>query len=192
MRFASIRSMDISNGEGVGVALFVQGCHFHCYSCFNQETWDFNGGKEWTEDIKNKFMKLIDHPYITRVSFLGGEPLANENVEMVIKIIEEIRSKYSDKKIWLYTGYTLENIKQTLDSYTKIPDYLPLCLEPIPVDAIYDIKRWKTVKLCDVLVDGQFIDSEKDMNLRFKGSSNQRIIDVQESLKHNKVVLYYN
>ena len=192
MRFASIRSMDISNGEGVGVALFVQGCHFHCYSCFNQETWNFNGGKEWTEDIKNKFMKLIDHPYITRVSFLGGEPLADENVKTVFKIIEEIRSEYSNKKIWLYTGYTFDNVLQELNKYTEIPDHLTYCLEPIPVDAIYDILRWKAVKLCDVLVDGQFIDSQKDMNLRFKGSSNQRVINVQESLKQNKVVLYYD
>ena len=79
MNYASIREMDISNGESIGVALFVQGCHFHCKNCFNSETWDFNDGKEWTEDIKNKFLKLIDKPYINRISILGGEPLADEN-----------------------------------------------------------------------------------------------------------------
>ena len=177
MRYASIRSMDISNGEGVGVSLFVQGCHFHCYSCFNQETWDFNGGKEWTENIKNKFMKLIDHPYISRISFLGGEPLADENVKTVFKIIEEIRSMYPDKKIWLYTGYVWEYIFRGTSSF-------------ISKDSATNFKRRETIKLCDVVVDGQFINSQKDMNLRFKGSSNQRVIDVQESLGEHKIILY--
>lgn len=177
MRYASIRSMDISNGEGVGVSLFVQGCHFHCYSCFNQETWDFNGGKEWTENIKNKFMKLIDQPYISRISFLGGEPLADENVKTVFKIIEEIRSTYPDKKIWLYTGYVWEYIFRRTSSF-------------ISKDSATNFKRRETIKLCDVVVDGQFINSQKDMNLRFKGSSNQRVIDVQESLGEHKIILY--
>ena len=177
MRYASIRSMDISNGEGVGAALFVQGCHFHCYSCFNQETWDFDGGKEWTEDIQNQFIKLIDHQYISRISFLGGEPLADENVKTVFKIIEEIRSTYPDKKIWLYTGYVWEYIFRGTSSF-------------ISKDSATNFKRRETIKLCDVVVDGQFIDSQKDMNLRFKGSSNQRVIDVQESIGEHKIILY--
>lgn len=86
--------MDISNGEGVGVALFVQGCHFHCYNCFNFETWDFNGGKRWTDEVKNKFLDLINKPYIKRVSILGGEPLANENVESILNLVKEIRKRY--------------------------------------------------------------------------------------------------
>ena len=105
MRYASIRSMDISNGEGVGVSLFVQGCDRHCFNCFNSETWDFNGGKEWTEETKNKFIKLIDRPYINRISILGGEPLAERNIDEVLSLIKEIRISYPEKYIWLYTGY---------------------------------------------------------------------------------------
>ena len=101
MRYSQIRSLDISNGEGVGVALFIQGCNLRCKNCFNSETWDFNGGKEWTEEVKNKFMELINKPYITRVSILGGEPLAYKNVNDVLNIVNEIRISYPDKKIWL-------------------------------------------------------------------------------------------
>ena len=99
MNYASIREMDISNGEGVGVALFVQGCHLHCYNCFNSETWDFNGGKEWNEDIKKKFLKLIDKPYINRISILGGEPLADENLEAVLDLVVTIRKLYRKENI---------------------------------------------------------------------------------------------
>ena len=99
MRYASIRELDISNGEGVGVALFVQGCHFHCYNCFNSETWDFNGGKEWTPEVKEKFLELIDRPYIKRVSILGGEPLADENLDGVLDLVTEINKRYNFQKV---------------------------------------------------------------------------------------------
>ena len=172
MRYASIRSMDISNGEGVGVSLFVQGCHFHCYSCFNQETWDFNGGKEWNDKIENQFIELINKPYIQRISFLGGECLAEQNIRDILHLTKKIRFIYPNKKIWLYTGYTWEYIFR---------------------DGAYglnNIWRKEVIKLCDVVVDGQFIDSQKDMNLRFKGSSNQRVIDVQKSLEQNNIILH--
>ena len=177
MKYNKIRKMDISNGPGVRVSIFMQGCAFHCENCFNKETWDFNGGKEWTEDTKNKFIELINHPYISRVSFLGGEPLADENVGTVFKIIEEIRSIYPDKKIWLYTGYVWEYIFRGTSSY-------------ISKDSATNFKRRETIKLCNIVVDGQFINSQKNMNLRFKGSSNQRVIDVQKSLEQNKVILH--
>ena len=97
MRYAQIRSMDVSNGEGVGVSLFVQGCTFHCKNCFNSETWDFNGGKEWTEETKEKLIGLIARPYIKRVSILGGEPLAKQNLDDVLKLIKEIRISFPKK-----------------------------------------------------------------------------------------------
>ena len=111
MRFASMRNLDISNGEGVGVSLFVQGCDRHCFNCFNPDTWNFNGGKEWTEEAKNKFIKLIDRPYINRISVLGGEPLAEQNLDEILSLIKEIRISYPEKTIWLYTGYKFEQIK---------------------------------------------------------------------------------
>ena len=98
MRYASIRTMDVSDGEGVGCSLFVQGCHFHCKNCFNQSTWDFDGGKEWSKATKEKFLELVKRPYITRVSILGGEPLADENIEDVSELISQIPL---NKKVWL-------------------------------------------------------------------------------------------
>lgn len=110
MNYAQMRSMDISNGEGIGVSLFVQGCDFHCKNCFNSETWDFLKGQEWNEKTKNQFLKLVEKPFIQRVSILGGEPLHPENVQNVLKIVDEIRVSYPIKNIWLYTGYTWEQI----------------------------------------------------------------------------------
>lgn len=193
MRYAAIRKFDVTNGPGNGVSLFVQGCHFHCYQCFNPETWDFNGGKEWTEDIENKFIELVKRPYITRVSILGGEPLADENVADVSELVSRIKTE-TNKKIWLYTGYTWEYLikenrlmqNYTLDSF---------------VDSDNERQYWKylqrhsIISLIDVLVDGQFIDELKDMNLPFRGSSNQRLIDVKKTIDYwykgeNKIIEY--
>lgn len=179
MRYAQIRSMDISNGEGVGVSLFVQGCPFHCKNCFNSDTWDFNGGKEWTEEIKDKFMELINRPYIKRVSFLGGECLAEQNLDEVLKLVQEIRISFPEKTVWLYTGYKFEDLINGIH---------------YPLDSEWEDKvlRQSIVKLCDVLVDGEYIDAQKDLSLKFKGSKNQRVIDVKQSLAQNKIVLYCN
>lgn len=184
MRYAQIRSMDISNGEGVGVSLFIQGCPFHCKNCFNSETWDFNGGKEWTEKTKNKFMELIDRPYIKRVSFLGGECLADQNLDEVLKLVKQIRISFPEKTIWLYTGFEWDQI---MDIKVIQPIFSCKDLE----NKIQNIlKRQEIIKQCDVLVDGEYIDEQKDLTLKFRGSKNQRIIDVKQSLAQNKVVLY--
>lgn len=177
MRYAQIRSMDISNGEGVGVSLFVQGCPFHCKNCFNSDTWDFNGGKEWTEEIKDRFMKLIDRPYIKRISFLGGECLAEQNLDEVLKLVQKIRISFSDKTIWLYTGY----------SYSEIFRGQSSCLSQ---EGLNNFKRREIIKLCDVVVDGEYIDEQKDLTLKWRGSKNQHVIDVKQSLAQNKMVLY--
>lgn len=144
-----MRSMDISNGAFVGVSLFVQGCHFHCKNCFNEETWDFKGGHEWTQESKNKFLELMNKPYIKRVSILGGEPLADENVEDVVDLMKTVKEKYPDKDIWVYSGYTMETIKKR-----KLNDVL---------------------KYADVIVDGRYIEELRDITLKFRGSINQRI-----------------
>lgn len=184
MRYAQIRSMDISNGEGVGVSLFVQGCPFHCKNCFNSETWDFNGGKEWTEKTKNKFMKLIDRPYIKRVSFLGGECLAEQNLDEVLKLVQEIRISFPAKTIWLYTGFCWNNIMCSFAGLQA--DYVVLDKKDIEAWE----KRKKIISNVDILVDGEYIDEQKDLSLRFRGSKNQRVIDVKQSLAQNKIVLY--
>ena len=168
MRYASMRSMDISNGEGVGVSLFVQGCHFHCKNCFNQDTWDFSGGKEWSREIEDEFMKLVNRPYIKRVSLLGGEPLADENVLDIMRLINRIKTECPDKKIWCYTGYTWEQIFPIVNPYLNLTQA--------------EITRQNAVKSCDILVDGRFVEEEKDLSLEFRGSGNQKIIDVKERM----------
>ena len=194
IRYASIREMDISNGEGVGVALFVQGCPFnpHCYNCFNPDTWDFNSGKEWTPEIKDKFLELIDRPYIKRVSILGGEPLADENLDDIFDLISEIKRRFSDTKtIWLYTGYTLKlsklNYIDTTDNYKTKQDYNFYTTEQNK-NIMSNFLRSEIIEKVDVVVDGRYIDSQRDISLKWRGSSNQRVISVQESLKQGKVI----
>lgn len=211
MRYASIRNLDISNGANIGVALFVQGCdrNPHCKNCFNSETWDFNGGKKWTEKTKNKFMELIDRPYIKRISILGGEPLAEQNLDDVLSLIKKIREKYPisqnpnsenigksrvledknskeirisypEKTIWLYTGYKMSEIVKQ-EQYEKVSE----------ISNVWS-KRWDIIQLVNVLVDGEYIDEQKDLTLRWRGSKNQNVIDVKQSLTQNKIVLYCN
>lgn len=187
IRYASIRSIDISNGEGVGISIFVQGCCFHCHNCFNPETWDFNGGKEWTEEVKNKFLELANRTYIKRISILGGEPLAEENVDDVLDLVNEIRLSTPNKSIWLYSGYTWESIMQYEPIDTDDFDYI----EESYIDIQFE-KRKKILSNCNVFIDGKFIDSQKDIKLCWRGSSNQRVISVKESLEHNKIILYCN
>lgn len=157
MRYSKIHKLDVSNGSGIGVALFVQGCHFHCKNCFNKETWDFDGGKEWTSKIERKFLDLMDRPYITRVTMLGGEPLADENIDDVMYLLYKIRDRFGDsKKIWIYTGYTFEEIQNGYSNKS--------------------CERKNVLLLADVLVDGQYLDELRDLSLAFRGSKNQRIL----------------
>ena len=185
MRFASMRNLDISNGEGVGVSLFVQGCDRHCFNCFNPDTWDFNCGKEWTEETKNKFIKLIDRPYINRISVLGGEPLAEQNLDEVLSLIKEIRISFPKKTIWLYTGFEWNSLMAKICQPT-FPD------EKFEHDRNIHMKRQKIISNVDVLIDGEYIDEQRDITLKWRGSSNQRVIDVKKSLTQNKIVLYCN
>lgn len=171
MRYADYYDCDICNGKSVGMSLFVSGCPFHCRGCFNPETWDFNYGKDWTPEIEDKFLELVGRDYIKRVSFLGGSPLCNENVGDVARIIQRIRKLYPEKQIWVYTGYTWEEI---------------FGIE----DTIYSKARHFVLNYVDVLVDGPFEDNRKDLTLAFRGSNNQRIIDVKKSLEKNEIVLY--
>ena len=164
MRYNKIRKMDISNGEGVRASLFVQGCSFHCKNCFNQETWDFNGGKEFTTAEIQKIIELVNKDYIAGLSILGGEPLHNNNVDEVFHIVTTFKEKFPNKNIWLWTGFKFE-------------------------DAIKDSKRKSILCNIDVLIDGQFEEDKKDLTLKWRGSSNQRVIDCKKSLAENKIIL---
>ena len=171
MRYSKIREMDVSNGEGLGVSLFVQGCHFHCRGCFNPETWDFSGGKEWTNEIKNKFLELAGRSYINRISILGGEPLCDENVTGVLLLVKELKTKYPNKNIWLYTGYNFDEIIKR--GNTNEQNYWK--------------KRFEAVLNVDMVVDGQFQIENQDLyneKIVFAGSTNQRIINIQDVMKN--------
>jgi len=163
MRYNKIRKMDISNGEGVRVSIFMQGCAFHCENCFNPDTWDFEGGKELTDDVINHVLELCDKSHITGLSILGGEPMHPKNIEGTIKLCKAFKDKFKDKTIWCWTGYLFDNIVNK-----EVLNYI------------------------DVLIDGQFKQDLFDSNLKWRGSSNQRVIDVKKSLKNDKIVLYDN
>ena len=162
MRYSLIRDMDISNGVGIACSIFFQGCRHHCKGCFNKETWDFNGGKEFTKEVQDKFIELCNKPFIDCVSILGGEPLQQDDTIGFYKFTENLKIKVR-KPIYLWTGYTWEEIMQSRELTKKI-----LCV--------------------DYLIDGKFEEDKKDLNLKLRGSSNQRIIDVIASLESGNIV----
>ena len=161
MKYAQIREIDITNGSGIGVALFTQGCPYHCKNCFNPETWDFNKGMVWTKETENKIIELLKPEYITRLTILGGEPLIERNIEPLTAHLKRVKGIYPDKQVWLYTGGDFEVLEGL---YEEIFQYI------------------------DILIDGRYIDDLRDYKLKWRGSSNQRIIDVQASLKSGNVV----
>lgn len=173
MYYSEIKYNDIANGPGVRTSLFVSGCRHHCPECFNKETWTFNHGRIFTEETEKDILKSLDSPYIDGLSILGGEPLEPENQSQVSILLMDIREKFPSKSIWIWTGFTFEDIL-THD---------PNCRAVTPV--INDIFRD-----IDVLVDGLFDENRKDLLLRFRGSSNQRIIDIPKSLKSNQTILW--
>lgn len=160
MHYNTIRKMDISNGPGVRVSIFMQGCVFHCKNCFNPETWDFNNGKEFNDDVINHVLDLCDQSYIKGLSILGGEPMHPKNIEGTTKLAKLFKERFPEKNLWCWSGYSFEELHDK-----------------------------EILKYADVLVDGKYIDELHNPLLKWKGSSNQRVIDVQKSLKRNKVVL---
>lgn len=175
MRYALIRSRDINNGPGICASLYVQGCNHHCKECFNPETWDYNGGKLWTKEKEFQFIEACKNEYVKNICILGGEPLdqGKELFDLLLKLNEEVQ-----KPIWLWTGYVWEDI------FTG---------QNIIIQQNYDedkaIKRG-ILNLCSVVIDGPFVEELKDNSLRYRGSLNQRIIDVEETKRNNKVILY--
>lgn len=158
MRYASIRKMDVSNGPGFGISLFTQGCNIRCKGCFNPETWDYNAGKDFTDESISTIINLMDNEHISRLSILGGEPLSNCNLFMLSKLIQRAKTAYPNKTIWLWSGYTWE----VLQEKRKTNNYLNFILNNL-----------------DYIIVGPFIEEQKDLTLKWRGSSNQRIIKLQ-------------
>lgn len=177
MNYLGIDKTSISNGPGVRVVLWVSGCKIHCKGCQNPESWDFNSGKLFDESDKQKLFEALDKPYIQGITFSGGHPLENNNVETVYLLVKEIKEKFPTKDIWLYTGYTWDQIFPTV------------CLDMFNVNNMY---RKAVIEMCDVVVDGPYIEEQRDITLRFKGSKNQRLIDVKETLKQGAIITIQN
>ena len=171
MNYGEIKKVDIANGEGVRVTLFVSGCRHHCKGCFNADTWDFNYGKPFTEETEQIILDSLSPSYIKGLTLLGGEPLEPENQKALLPFLKKVREQYPNKDIWCYTGFTFEDDLQNV-SRAKIEE------------------TDEFLSLIDVLVDGKFIEELKNISLRFRGSSNQRIIDVKASLKSGKTILW--
>lgn len=185
MKIAQIRSMDISNGEGIGVSLFTQSCPFRCKGCHNMSTWSDTGGEEYTQETRDRILELVRRPYISRLSILGGEPLLPQNVDELLSLATRVRMVKPDIKIWLWTGTTCEAICSLLyrgyrGAKETNPDkiFSSLGWDSYSIDALY----YLMTEEIDYLVDGRFIQEEKDLALKWKGSSNQRILDCRESI----------
>lgn len=193
MRYAKIEEYEVSNGHLGGQSLYVQGCRFRCPNCFNPETWDFNGGKEWTPKVEDKFIELASRPYIKRISLLGGECLADENLDGVLNLVNKIRLLMPEKTIWLYTGYEIKLSNLTYvdasDDYTIKKQYL-FCTTQSSKNAVLNIKRQNILSSVDVVVDGRYIDSQRNITAKWKGSDNQRVIDIKKSLREGRLTLW--
>lgn len=161
MNYSVIRNLDIANGPGCRVVIFCSGCPHHCPGCFQPETWDFNYGKEFTEDTLNSILELAKPDYISGLSVLGGEPCNSRNLPEILKLTRKFKEVYPDKTVWLWTGYLFEEVFEDL------------------VDSEID-----------VVVDGRFVEELKDLKLKYRGSSNQRIIDLKETLRTGDLILY--
>lgn len=161
MRYNLIRKTDVSNGPGIRVSIFFQGCEFHCKNCFNEVTWDFDGGKEFTFETINEVLKLCENEHIRGLSILGGEPMHKLNIEGATALAKAFKERFPDKDLWVWSGFLFEQIKDK-----EIMNYI------------------------DVLVDGRYIDELHDFRLEWRGSSNQRVIDVTASLEKGEVVSY--
>lgn len=175
MNYLQIDKASISNGPGVRVVLWVSGCSIHCKGCQNPESWDCNSGQLFDETAKQDLFNALNKPYINGITFSGGHPLEDKNVKDIYNLIVEIKNTFPEKNIWLYTGYTLESIFPTVVTCEFNPE---------------QTYRQLIVVMCDVVVDGPYIEEQRDITLPFRGSKNQRLIDVKETIKQSKIVLY--
>ena len=169
MNYADIKKIDVANGEGVRVSVFVSGCNHHCKGCFNQCAWDFNYGKEFSEKEEQQIIDYMNHDYISGLSLLGGEPLEPRNQEGLLPLVKKVKEKFPNKNIWCYTGFDFE--KDVVGKMAKDNE-----------------TTRELLKYIDVIVDGKFEEDKRDLKLQFRGSSNQKLVDVKKSLQTGKVI----
>lgn len=164
MNYAAIKKYDIADGEGVRVSLFVSGCTHHCRGCFQPETWSFDYGKPFDETVEDDIIEALEPDYIAGLTLLGGEPMESENAQRLYPFVKRVREAYPSKNVWCYSGYLFEELMKREECR-------------------------KLLELVDVLVDGEFVEEQKNISLQFRGSENQRIIDVKKAMKDGSVVL---
>ncbi len=169
MNYGEIKKNDIANGIGVRVSLFVSGCTHRCKNCFNQQTWDFNYGKPFTEETENEIINALSPEWVDGLTVLGGEPFEPSNQKALLPFIKKVRQKLPDKTIWFYSGYTYEELRGKSRARCEVTDEI--------------------LSLTDILVDGEFVEELKNISLQFRGSENQRIIDVPASIQKNKIII---
>lgn len=167
MNYSNIIDCDVANGVGVRVSLFVSGCTNHCDGCFQPQTWDFNYGEPFTEETEDQIIEMLSKPYIDGLTLLGGEPFEPANQPTLVHLLRRVRTELPEKNVWCYTGFTLEELLE--DTYCRC-------------EATDDMLR-----LIDILVDGRFREDLKDVSLKFRGSSNQRMFDLKRMLRHENI-----
>ena len=171
MNYGNIKECDIADGPGVRVTLFVSGCRHHCKGCFNSETWNFQYGVPFTEETQDKILKLLEPGYIQGFTLLGGEPFEPENQRGILPFLQKLKQEFPEKTVWAYTGFVLEDLMtEGTHPHCEITETI--------------------LSLIDVLIDGRFVEAKKDLSLQFRGSSNQRIIDLKKTLAEGRVILW--
>ena len=170
MNYASIKKRDIANGPGVRVTLFVSGCTHHCPACFNEVVWDFNYGEPFTKAVEDELLEMMAPDYVAGMTLLGGEPFEPSNQRGLLPFVRRVKERYPNKPLWCYSGYTLEELTGESRARCEVTDEL--------------------LALIDVLVDGRFILAQKNIRLRFRGSENQRLIDMNKTRAAGKIVLW--
>ena len=173
MYYGAIKKNDIANGEGIRTSLFVSGCRNKCKNCFNPQTWAFDYGMPFTDSVAEEIFKTFENPVLRGITIIGGEPMEPENQTGILPFLEEFKKRFPDKNVWIYTGNLYEEL-------CGVPGSHPKCL---------DITE-RILELTDILVDGRYLEEEKSLGLRFRGSKNQRIIDVKQTRKSGKIVLW--
>ena len=173
----------MNNGNGLRVVLWLSGCSHHCYNCQNPQTWNPDSGIPFDESAKQEIFNELSKDYISGITFSGGDPLHKNNLDEVLSLIKEIRISFPEKSIWLYTGYDFDLLNSKYNEYKYTP---------FAANADEWLTRWEIISNVDVLIDGEYIDEQRDITLKWRGSSNQRVIDVKQSLTQNKIVLYCN
>lgn len=187
MNYHNITYPDQNNGDGLRVVLWLSGCSHHCVGCQNPQTWDCNSGILFDKDAKEELFRELNKDYISGLTLSGGDPLYENNLNEVLNLVNETRVLFPQKTIWLYTGYTWESIMNRTSVCTDDFDYI----EETYIDCLYE-QRKNIIKQCNVVVDGRYIDSQRDITLKWRGSSNQRVINIQKSILKGDVVLWEN